>query len=123
MVGLHVGGAFAAVLVAVATLALIVGAMQIRWRTTALTGVQLVLGPVALVLCVVAAAGRISHANSITDRAAAATSTAFGVGSVLAVLAGLVLVCAAVIVLVLDSPSGGESEAKQPVLVGSGPPR
>ena len=123
VVALHVGGTLAAVLGTVATLAIIVGALQIRWRTTALAGVQLVVGPVALVLCVVATAGRISHANSITVRATAATATAFGVGSGLAVLAGLVLVCAAVVVLALDSPRGGDSEAEQLVLVGSGPPR
>ena len=122
VVPLQVDGALAAVLVSVAALAIVFAVVQIRWRAMALAGVELVLAPVALVLCVVAAAGRISHANSIVDRVTAATATAFGVGSILAVLAGLALVSAAVVVLMLDSPGRGERESERPVLVRSTPP-
>jgi hypothetical protein len=117
-VSLHVGGALAVAIVATAAAGVLVAGLQLRWRDVALAGTQLVVSCAALVLCVVAAAGRISHANSVTDLTPKASVTAFGLGSVLAVLAALVLVSAAVVVLVLDSPKAGDGQIDHPALTG-----
>ena len=121
VVSLHVGETLAVALVIVAALSGVVAALQVRWRIAALAGAEVVLGPVVLVLCVVAAAGRVSHANSVTDRVQSAATTAYAGGAGLAVSAALLLVCAAIVVLVLDSPQGGDDEVDQPVLIGSSP--
>jgi hypothetical protein len=92
-------------LISVATVTLVVGALQIIWRLTALAWTAAVAGAVAVVLSVVEAARRISHANSLT--LSAGGSTSYASGSALAVLGALAVSTAAVAVGLMHRPSAG----------------
>jgi len=74
------------------------------------------VGGAALVLSVVMAAGRIAHANSVTLTSGG--STAFAVGAVLALLAALLLISAAIVILIQDSPGRREPEPDRSVTIG-----
>lgn len=115
IVSLHAGG-LATALVAIGAAGVVLAAAQIRWRTMALAGAEIIVGVAALVLSVLTAAGRISHANSITLTPGG--TTAFAAGAGLALVAGLAMTGAAVALLVHDSPRPPESEVDRPVPVG-----
>ena len=95
-------GSLGAVLVILSVVAFAAGAVQVLYRSAALCWVEIATGAVVLVISVVTAASRISHANSMTVTAGG--STGFAVGCGLSIIGGVVLTAAAVSVLILDSP-------------------
>jgi hypothetical protein len=83
-----------------ATVALVAAALQIAKRLRALAWTAAAAGGIAVVLSVVEAARRISHANSLT--LSAGGSTSYASGSALAVLGAIALTAAALVVGVSD---------------------
>lgn len=83
-------------LIPAAVLSLVIGCLQIAWPRRALSWVASATGAVVAGLCVVEAARRISHANSVSLSATAAGTTSYASGSAIAVLGGLAIVVAGV---------------------------
>lgn len=94
-------GSLRVAVVVVGSVGVVLAVLQVCWRAATLESAQILAASSALILSLVTAAGRIAHANSAIHHGG---STAFGVGSVVGVLAAVVLTAAAVVAFVQSSP-------------------